>query len=267
MNPFEKIFNYQILSRMEGSGAVTITSHERTWLRAMLAHPAAMDAFEASTLAKLREVLAGTGVSEADELYLGLQEKAGYVQRQVYRPLLRVLRRIIVSKDGVRISYILKNGTVRQGLPGYPCKLEYSMVKREWYLHWLNTQNHSFMSTKLRNIVDVESVEVPAELAEKYEEKLGTLAEARQRSAEIQVVPEYNVELSRILYAFSCFDKEVRYDEEQDTYTIKLTFSKDEMEFILSKVRFLGKRVCVVKNKAMQVRMAETAAMALGRYG
>jgi hypothetical protein len=50
MNLFEKIFNYQIISRLDESGVFTITSHERSWLKMMLNHPAAAEAFEPHTL-------------------------------------------------------------------------------------------------------------------------------------------------------------------------------------------------------------------------
>ena len=53
MHLFEKIFNHQILSRLEDSGTFMVTSHERAWLKTMLEHPAAADAFTADTLAKL----------------------------------------------------------------------------------------------------------------------------------------------------------------------------------------------------------------------
>ncbi|MFD2882018.1 hypothetical protein ACFTAO_49300 [Paenibacillus rhizoplanae] len=45
MNPFEKIFNFQIISRLEEAGSLALTSQERSWLKTMLGHPAAAEAF------------------------------------------------------------------------------------------------------------------------------------------------------------------------------------------------------------------------------
>jgi predicted DNA-binding transcriptional regulator YafY len=76
----------------------------------------------------------------------------------------------------------------------------------------------------------------------------------------------YNRELSRILYAFACFEKEVEYMEAVDTYRIRLTFLGEESEYILSKIRFLGIRIKVVENDKLQRRMHESATKALARY-
>jgi predicted DNA-binding transcriptional regulator YafY len=72
--------------------------------------------------------------------------------------------------------------------------------------------------------------------------------------------------MSRILYAFSCFEKEVEYVQQADTYRITLTFQADECEYVLSKIRFLGKRVKVVQGSRLISRMKETTAKALARY-
>lgn len=65
------------------------------------------------------------------------------------------------------------------------------------------------------------------------------------------------------MYAFSCFEKEVEYADEEDTYRIRLTFLGDECEYVLSKIRFLGMRVRIVDGDKLQRRMRESAAKAL----
>lgn len=74
------------------------------------------------------------------------------------------------------------------------------------------------------------------------------------------------IPISYTLYAFSCFEKEVRYNAELDEYTIGLSFSSNEGEYVLSKTRFLGKRVCIVDGEYMKSRMLESVTKALGRY-
>ena len=41
-NPFEKIFNYQIMTRLEETDSIAITAQERGWLKMMLVHPEAL---------------------------------------------------------------------------------------------------------------------------------------------------------------------------------------------------------------------------------
>ena len=88
MNLFEKIFNYQILSRLEESGTLTITSQERAWLKTMLGQPAATDAFTEETLQKLQLVLQD---ESGMDIHKYVMEKAKSREKQVYPPLLRPL--------------------------------------------------------------------------------------------------------------------------------------------------------------------------------
>lgn len=264
MNLFEKIFNYQIMSRLGEAGAFAITSQERSWLKAMLNHPASAEAFSLETLAKLAAALR----DEADfELAEHVAEKAASVECQAYHPLLRPLRRIIAAQQGIRVSYRLKHGGMQPAQSGFPYKLEYSMVKREWYLLWYNPRRRMLMSTRLRNIAEVDMEPVPAGMAGIWLSRIAAVLDSRKEHAVIEVVRMYNRELSRIMYAFSCFEKEVEYADEEDTYRIRLTFLGDECEYVLSKIRFLGKRVRIVEGVKLQRRMRESAAKALARYG
>ncbi|MFC5401338.1 WYL domain-containing protein [Cohnella soli] len=264
MNLFEKIFNYQIISRLDESGSFALTGQERTWLKMMLEPVESTQAFTPETLGKLDEILQTDDVTGIQGIII---EKAKSRERQVYHPLLRVLRRIIMRNLGIRLTYRMKHGGIKSNQHGFPYKLEYNVVKREWYLLWYNTRQHTLMSSKLQNIVAVEESELSAERVDALKELLGRLWEERKEHAVIQVVPTYNVELSRILYAFSCFEKSVSYDEDVDAYRIHISYLADESEFLLSKIRFLGLRVKIVKGEHLKGRMRESASRALARYG
>lgn len=263
MNLFEKIFNYQLLTRLEDSGTFMVTSHERSWLKTMLAHPAASEAFTEETLAKLHRILESDQPMDVEE---HLIQKAGSKEKHVYHPLLRPLRRMIANRTAMRIRCRLKGGQVPPDQWGLPYKLEYSMVKREWYVLWYRMRHRSLMSTPLRNILQLEEESVEADAVAGMLESITRRQAARQREAVIEVVPMYNEELSRILHAFSSFEKDVHYDAEQDTYRVHITHPGDEAEYLLSKIRFLGKRVRVINGDYLKRRMLEASTKALERY-
>lgn len=265
MNLFEKIFNYQVISRLEDSGTFMVTSHERSWLKTMLQHPSARDAFSEETLMKLQLILQEDQTMEMNEHF---EEKARSQEKQVYHPLLRSLRRMILSRSGIQFSYRIKDGRIYPGQIGIPYKLEYSMVKREWYLLWYHLRNRTLMSTKLANIESAAALDKPLHPGQ-YElglAKISLMRENRKQTAVIEVVQTYNKELSRILYAFSCFEKEVEFDADKHIYSIRLRFLGDESEYVLSKIRFLGKRVRITEGTFFKKRMQETSAKALARY-
>lgn len=264
MNLFEKIFNYQIISRLEDSGTFMITAHERTWLKTMLDHPAAAEAFTADTLNKLHEILEPDPMMDTAS---HLMEKARSVEKQVYHPLLRPLRRLIMNKNGVRLTYEIKGGRMHSEISGLPYKLEYSMVKREWYLLWYHLRHRAFMSTRLKKIHAVTAEPIEASEADRILRKIAKTLDSRKTEAIIEVVRQYNEELSRILYALSSFEKDVTYDAEHDTYRVKVCLLGDDYEYLLSKIRFLGKRVRVIEGDYLKKRMLEASTKVLERYG
>jgi predicted DNA-binding transcriptional regulator YafY len=265
MNPFEKIFNYRILSRLDGSGTPLITSHERAWLKTMLEHPAAREAFEADTLDKLRSALVEDDIMDTAN---HLTEKARSKESHVYHPLLRQLRRCIASKSGIRLAYTIKNGREVADQSGFPYKLEYSMVKREWYLLWYHLRHRAFMSTRLQKILSAAEEPLPSSAdPDRILNRLNRTLDSRKQEACIEVLRQYNKELSRILYAFSCFEKDVAYDPDKDTYRVRVHYLGDDSEYLLSKIRFLGKRVRVVEGDYIRSRMLESSTKALARYG
>jgi predicted DNA-binding transcriptional regulator YafY len=123
------------------------------------------------------------------------------------------------------------------------------------------------MSTRLANIISVAEESVPSSKAEDILQWIGQTLDSRKSEAVIEVVRMYNAELSRILYAFSSFEKDVEYDSENDVYRVRVCLLGDEYEYLLSKLRFLGKRVRVVEGDYLKKRMLESSTKALERYG
>nr|WP_154959818.1 WYL domain-containing protein [Paenibacillus xylanexedens] len=263
MNLFEKMFNYQIMTRLNETGLFTWTSQERAWLRMMMEHPAAQEALTPATLTKLNHMLDG-------EKHLNLQdyltEKAKSEESSVSHPLLRPLRQMILNGEGFQMTGRIRSGRTSQEQFGFPYKLEYSMVKKEWYVLWYAPHFARLMSTKLHSITKLEARSIKPEAASRYKASIALITEKRKTSITIEVLPEFNAELSRILYAFSCFEREVTYNEASHIYRILLTVPRNEVDYVLSKMRFLGKRVRIIDHSALQERMSETAAKVLARY-
>lgn len=263
MNLFEKMFNYQMMTRLNETGLFTWTSQERAWLRMMLNHPAAREALSPVTLDKMYNMLNG----EQDlNLQDYLTEKAKSEENSVSHPLLRQLRLIILHHQGFRMTGRVRNGRTSHDEFGFPYKLEYSMVKKEWYVLWYAPRFDKLMSTKLHSIVTVEAQPIELDTTSGYTARIAAITEKRKMTITIEVLPEFNQELSRILYAFSCFEKQVEYLEAKQTYRIELTVPRNEMDYVLSKMRFLGKRVRIADHTVLRERMSETAAKALARY-
>jgi predicted DNA-binding transcriptional regulator YafY len=240
-----------------------ITSQERSWLKTMMELPSASEAFTPDTLLKLQAILDTEKLINTEAII----EKARSVESQTFHPHLRSLRRFIMVGSGINMNYVSKGGKLYDNKIGLPYKLEYFMVKRSWYLLWYPLAANTLISTKLEHIQSISEFEIAEEQADKILKRIEEILEKHRQQAQLEVGRPYNPELSRILYAFSCFEKEVNYDSIKDIYTIRLTFANNEAEYVLSKLRFLGKRVRVLEGEYLKRRMLESANKALVRYG
>ncbi len=262
MNLFEKIHNYQIITRLDESQIYPITAMDKTWLKTMLGLPDAQQFFTKETYAKLQELLKSHDKLPLEEVMV---EKAKSKEKALYHQHLGPLRKIIQKKNFVQLTTKTRRNQIYPVQIGIPYKLEYSMTKKQWYLIWINKHYSSILYTPLDSIIFIEEIE---ETNQNYDTNIKQMLkriEARKQTAKIIVLPEYNAEISRILHAFSCFEKELSFDEATRTYTITLIFV-DEGEYILSKIRFLGQRVKIIENNYLIRRMRESAHMAIERY-
>lgn len=123
------------------------------------------------------------------------------------------------------------------------------------------------MSTRLDKIVDLTSQDVEIEDLNRILNHVEQLIQKHKTKAKILINPMFNGELSRILYAFSYFEKKVYFDEEEHTYTIEIQYASNEEEFVLSRIRFLGQRVKVLEGDYLKKRLLEAATKALEHYG
>lgn len=74
---------------------------------------------------------------------------------------------------------------------------------------WYAPLYRKLRATKLHSIIVAQAVEVEPEDDARYARQIAVLSERRKTGVTIEVLPLYNPELSRILYAFFCFEKQV----------------------------------------------------------
>ncbi len=264
MNPFEKIFSYQLASRLGENQIFTLTTQERSWLKLMLSVPGSQVAFSEATRAKLEQRLASDQLLDVQDIVV---EKAASRHHTDFPPMLNPLRQIMRKHQGVLLTRRNKYGDPVEPQHGVPWRIEYSAARQEWYLYWFNLERSAPMTTRLYHIESVTEQSITESQYEPICKRMEAFVQSDHHEITVQVLPIYNRELTRILHAFSCFDKRVQVDEQQHTYSIQLRFTNSEREYVLNRLRFLGKRVQIIEGTEFMERMHDTAQRALARYG
>lgn len=270
---FEKVHNHELrqalidYAEQNGNSLFPITVQEKRWLKGILLAPEAEHFLSPHIRDTLLEPLGGYEPLQASRQVLekGKPHHDLAPASGTWYEHTRTLRQALAERRGIRLSYRTRAGLAMTDCEGIAYRLEVSTVRREWYLLWLPQEpgEQPIISTPL-SLLD--NVSLSSACDERRLEEIRTLFQQKRRQAQIQIVPEYNGERRRIFYMFSCFEKEVAYEKDTDTYTIHVYYLEDEKEYILSRIRFLGKRIRVFAPEDMRVRMRDTATRALARY-
>lgn len=265
MDLFEKIHNYQIQQELFTSGIFPVTKAEKSWLKMYLVKEQDNLFLSPKTRKKLEMLLDKMPTFCTDHII----EKCTIRKTSVSSQHFHQIRQVLLNKSGAKIDYVTRNGVEYSQHKCVPFKLEFSMTKRVWSLLWLkidfvSPEDFFLMTTPvccIRRITPDKSIRY-----DNYLKHIECLMRFNYSTILIRLEPEYQEEMQRIFYAFSCFKKEVKYDPNDYSYQIKVFFQKAETDYILSKIRFLGRRIKVLEPESIIERLKETSQNALKRY-
>ena len=97
--------------------------------------------------------------------------------------------------------------------------------------------------------------------------KVAGWLQASQEEAVITVEESFPGAMLSVLSSFSCFETVVSPGKQKNTLQLRVLYQTDEREYVLQKIRFLGRRVTVEAPVELRERMRQTAEKALARYG
>ena len=264
---FEKINNHELQQILLSTDTpAPLTKIERGWLKRMLELPASEDLLTVELQSKLRELLAR---EEAFPETAQLIEKGKTTVK--YSPagsLLRELRVALRDHCEVRLSCVQSGGEKYPDVLAVPCQLEFSMARREWYMIWLDPEMKKCkpVTTPLRFVQEARILGA----VQNWNDHMRQFQEWLERSEDkVTILAEecYPGALLSVLNAFSCFDTQVATGEQKNTLRLSVHCQADEREYVLQKIRFLGRRVTVEGSKEFRERMRGTTEKALNRYG
>ncbi|MDG5787161.1 WYL domain-containing protein [Evansella sp. AB-P1] len=281
MNLFKKVHNYEFQRLLKGelsyteydnqrlkieTGPFLPTNDELKWLRYFLNKDEGTYFLGQTSHEKLIDLLKCKSWTDYESFIIQKGKPEEYYS---WNNDHKQLRKLIINKCMMELSYETKDGEQHFCVRGLPYKLEFNVIKKEWYLLWIREIDQLQRITPLHQILKVSAIETDTiDLIQLEEQIIKSMTKKKQ--VKIEISPNYNQEIQRIFYAFSCFEKEItsKIDKEQNVeiFRIHLSYFEEEEAYVLSKIRFLGQHIKIVSPKSLQEKMYDTATKALNRY-
>lgn len=247
------------------TGPFVFTEEEKAWVKKIVNDPEANAFLQQTTIEKINNGIKTVPVQKKR----GLCIKGAQIVPKSDSPHFAALCRIMRARQGIRIDYRQNDGIERNGEYGYPYKLELSMSRQEWYIIWLPDKRMDIYYTPLRNIIAVEAWEGGAKNSQEHDEftrNIQTRLRQTMRTVSLLITKQHYYEIHRVVYALSCFEREMTFDEQSKQNILTIRYLPSEEEYLLSKIRFLSKIVTITSPERLIKRMHYTATKTLSRY-
>lgn len=144
-------------------------------------------------------------------------------------------------------------GTLHHGQCS-PCRLEYDAAANKYRLiAWLDTEERAIkMNVSRLSNLTVATDNIPADC----QIKLKNFLISKQKMITLQVTPKYNA-VERTFKLFGAYDKDAIYDEQSDTYTLKITYYEFDQQEIIRDILSLGSAATVLAPSNIQATIRE----------
>ena len=170
---------------------------------------------------------------------------------------IQTLIQAIIYKKTVVLTNTTLNHTVYENQLMYPLRLEFTPRLATWTLTAYSPNDNRFINmntTRLSNVSAKEKIPDIDELEEKYTE---FLQQKRKKTATI-IVSAKNYMLDRFFRVFSHYNRQTKYNNKNNTYTIELEYYDfDEKPLILNLISF-GPSVEVKAPASLRNKMINT---------
>lgn len=277
---FEKIHSYQlkqdlleeISDMFKPQFLLPITKNEKAWLKSVLCANDVINFIPSDTKQKLDTVLQEYESVNIDSLLLQNPKVDSQMFKDINKDIFQLIIKTICLGKRIQISYKTYKGGFFENVNAFPFRIEFNLKKKQWYLWWLpiDFDTKILYPTPIHLITEVSSYYLNTAKKDKCLAKIKNLVEQERVSVVLAInnkaFKSPDEDKGRILYAFSSFDKEVKFDTENNSYEIVINYRRSEEEDVLQKIRMIGERIIVKNSPNLQRRMKETICKTLNLY-
>lgn len=227
------------------------SQNELIWLKTMLQDEKASFLLSNTLREKLLKRLQDVPKLNWASFWQVIQER-GDVAVDIQEKLATIWRALQEHKQ-LQYSNYDRQGRLHQGVC-LPCRLEYDAAGNRFHLiAWKGDEQRAF-KMKLVNLQQVKCLkaDIPADTEDAFQKFL----KEKQRSVTLRIARKNNA-VERCFMLFAPYDKEAVYDEDNDSYTMKVYYYDFDRQEVLQQIISLGAAATVLEPQDIREKMVE----------
>ena len=147
-------------------------------------------------------------------------------------------------------------------MTSFPINIEYSFLNDGFRVCVYNQEENRFIKLNLSTIKNIKlSHETIEDLSKEYQDFL----EMNTKKIELDVEPIDHV-IERCFRLFSFYDREAKYDKEDNKYKLTISYLKQEENEVIRDILSLGSYVVVMSPKRIQKEVYKRIVAAKNNY-
>lgn len=258
-NPFFKKENGRVISKINRF-PIRPTSIEKQAFKSLLSSEYANSFLDGNTIKKLEKAVApydaewSLGSIEKHNVFLADKKDENLIQINLH-----LILEIIEARAGMRCI----NGDNVCELV-FPVKVEFSLVEDQFRVCAYRPDQDRFIKINLDKMREIEKIDVffEGDLEKKYK----MFIEGKFRELVLDVTPKDFI-VERCFRIFSCYEKEVIYDSDNNKYTLKLRYNQaDSEKELIRDILSFGSYLVVLEPEDVREVVIERIKGAYNRY-
>jgi len=241
---------------------------EKQWLKHIIKNPKIKLFLEDETIAKIENLLADTDdIISGDTMVINRLCRQLDIIDEGLRHNFRLIAKAIAEDKGIEYSYITKNKTLLKNRRSIPFKLEYSMKEDQFYLISYSLDDNRPIKSLITGFRDIKLVELKDEQKISREDIEKSIEKKKASQPIVIKINNINNALERALFQFSCFEREVNYDtEDENIYYLSIFYYEFEKEEVLSRIFSLGRHAVIISPEEIKSEMIERLKILKDKY-
>lgn len=221
---------------------------EKQWLKHIMKNPKIKLFLGDETIAKLENMLAEyEDIVSRDSLTINRPCKQMEIIDDNLRHNFRIIIKAILENKGIEYSYKTKNETLLQNRRSIPYKLEYSMKEDLFYLISYSLDEKRPVKSLLSGFRDMFLINMEGEYNISPQDIEKSIESKKASHPIVLQIKNANNSLERALFLFSCFERQLDYDKENDIYILSIFYYEFEKEEVISRIFSLGRHAVVIE--------------------